>query len=192
LIFEGRKPSDLTRPMIRSILGKPESIDLDFKRTTYQNTGKPEKEWKIELFKDITSFANSNGGYLFIGVEERDNIYANNFLNIDNTIEVARQMYDLCMSHIYEKLIDDELVIEPYLVDTGINIIIARILPGQKKPYMVLFEDNMKFFIRCDNGREGTNRLMTMNEIRDACLSDKVLIKLTDIEKKIDYLNREE
>lgn len=189
MIFEGRRPSELSPTDIRSILGRREDIEIDFKQVAYSQTGKPENEWKLSLLKDVTAMANTNGGYLFIGVEETTTKQAHQFLNINNAQGIAKSMHGICLHYIYEKLVEDELTIEPYTVNDK-KIIIARILPGGNKPYMITYNDNTLFYMRCDNGHEGFNRAMTVKEIRDAFLKDAVLLGLNVIDKKMDHIIR--
>ena len=61
--------SELTYEDIEALtsLGEPESIMLDYKKTI-----SGANRDKAELAKDISAFANSQGGYLIIGVEERE------------------------------------------------------------------------------------------------------------------------
>jgi len=47
--------------------GVPEGLYHEYKLEIYGNSDKDKKE----LLKDISSFANSFGGHLFIGVEEK-------------------------------------------------------------------------------------------------------------------------
>ncbi|MDH2345513.1 ATP-binding protein [Bradyrhizobium sp. SSUT77] len=50
--------------------GVPEGVLVDYKRSTYGRTDNDVKEF----LKDISSFANTSGGHLIIGVDEKDGI----------------------------------------------------------------------------------------------------------------------
>lgn len=53
------------------VLGRtPENIRLEFKRDLYGNNDSSKKE----LLKDVSAFANSQGGHLIIGIEEQNGI----------------------------------------------------------------------------------------------------------------------
>ena len=67
-MFLTKPTSELTYEDIEALtsLGEPESIMLDYKKMISGS----ERD-KAELAKDICAFANSQGGYLVIGVEER-------------------------------------------------------------------------------------------------------------------------
>lgn len=67
-MFLTKPTSELTYEDIEALtsLGEPESIILDYKKTISGS----ERD-KAELAKDICAFADSQGGYLIIGVEER-------------------------------------------------------------------------------------------------------------------------
>jgi hypothetical protein len=50
--------------------GRPEGLAIEYKRDPYGNSGAEKKE----ALKDITSFANSAGGHLIIGMEEANGV----------------------------------------------------------------------------------------------------------------------
>ena len=67
-MFYTKPTSELTYEDIADLTtsGEPESISLDYKKMV-SGSGRE----KAELAKDICAFANSQGGYLVIGVEEK-------------------------------------------------------------------------------------------------------------------------
>lgn len=187
MIFDARRPSELSPSEVKGIIGREEDQELDFKAIYYQdNTRKDEQIWKLDLLKDVTSFANAKGGYLFIGVEEDNNDRATKFRNVENARDKSKSMFDICSRYIEEKLSADEIVIETYTVDANTEIIIVRILPAQKQPYMINFQDNTLFYKR--HGKK--NRSMTVSEIRDAFKEDEHLRKLEKMEKMLEHLIR--
>lgn len=66
----GKNFDDIDATTIQSLIdaSASESVHLDFKSETY---GKSDDD-KRELLKDITAFANTLGGHLVIGIEEKD------------------------------------------------------------------------------------------------------------------------
>ena len=50
--------------------GMPESVTMEYKRDTYGRND----EAKRELLKDVSSFANAQGGHLVIGIAEKDGV----------------------------------------------------------------------------------------------------------------------
>jgi len=66
----GKNFVDIDQATVQGLVdaGATESIHLDFKQKTYGNSDNDKKEF----LKDITSFANSLGGHLLIGMDEED------------------------------------------------------------------------------------------------------------------------
>jgi len=188
MIFDAKRPSHLSPAEVKSIIGREEDQELDFKTLAYQDLNKEEKIWKLDLLKDVTSFANAQGGYLFVGVEEDGNNRATKFRNVENARDKSKSIFDICSRYIEEKLSGDEIVIGPYTIDKKTEILIIRILPGQKQPYMINFQDNTLFYKRHGKG----NRVMTANEIRNAFMGDEQLRRLEKIEKMLGHLIRKE
>ncbi len=186
MLFNAKRPSELSPSEVKSIIGKEEDQQLDFKTVSYQDTSKTEEDWKLDLLKDVTSLANAQGGYLFIGVEEDGNDKAANFRNIDSARDKCKSIFDICYRYIEDKLTADEIVIEPYTIDKNTEVIIIRILPGQNQPYMINFQDNTLFYKR--HGK--SNRPMTISEIRDIFKSDEHLRRLEKIEKMLEHIIR--
>lgn len=186
MLFNAKRPSELSPNDVKSIIGREENQEIDFKQVAYRDTGKSANEWKLDLLKDVTSLANSHGGYLFIGVGEDANGRAVNFRNIENAQEKSRSIFDICYQHIEEKLTGEGIVVEPYTVDKSTEIIIIRILPGQNQPYMISFNKNTLFYKR--HGK--SNRTMTISEIRDIFKGDEQLRRLEKIEKMLEHLTR--
>jgi len=188
MIFNGKEPSEISPSEIRSLLGCRESIGLDFKQLAYSKCKKKGNERALSLLsllKDVASFANANGGYIIIGVIEEPKYTANKFINIEGAEKEIQKMYDICMEHINPKLTENELIIDIYSVEKEKEIIITRILPGSRKPYMVTYNNNTLFYIRRDNGRQGYNDQMTYDEIKKTFLQDLVLRKLDEVVHKV-------
>ena len=66
-IFDAISEADISE-LVSS--GVPESLTIEYKRDGYGKTD----EQKREALKDITAFANSHGGHLIIGVDEKDGL----------------------------------------------------------------------------------------------------------------------
>ncbi len=66
----GRNFDDIDDATMQELIraGASESVHLEFKRESYGKTVEDRKE----LLKDITAFANTLGGHLIIGMNEKD------------------------------------------------------------------------------------------------------------------------
>lgn len=67
----GRQPSEVTWELLQACVDAevPESEDLDWKGRLPWDTGKP--EWSTEWAKDVAAMANTAGGCLVYGIEEK-------------------------------------------------------------------------------------------------------------------------
>ncbi len=81
---------------IVSMIREGENINVDFKLTLFpEDSAKPPKTLRKELVKDLSAFANTDGGYLFIGIDDNGKVsgFASNDRLEQKTINVCR---DLC------------------------------------------------------------------------------------------------
>lgn len=58
-----------TESSLQELLGQPESIRREFKSGQLLEKN-PQEKWVEELSKEISAFANTEGGELFIGIDE--------------------------------------------------------------------------------------------------------------------------
>jgi predicted HTH transcriptional regulator len=70
MLFGGRRVADITEADIRGLLGTvAEGTGVDYKLAIGRND-----EAKREFGADTTSFANTEGGYILVGLDEVDGI----------------------------------------------------------------------------------------------------------------------
>lgn len=125
-----------------------ESLTLDFKSEPY------EKNDKSELLKDVTAMANAEGGYIIIGVDERNQ---NRIFQLqDSTIKDSIKRYrDWCADSIQPRLLD----LEVYSLTIGDNpLIVIQIPKGGKKPYCYEINKMMFFKIRVSDSTRDMRR----------------------------------
>lgn len=67
LDFEAVSESDLAELVTGQV---PEGLHLDYKRDTYGSSDSD----KRELLKDVSAFANANGGHIVIGMDEIEGV----------------------------------------------------------------------------------------------------------------------
>src|SRR5690348_2352099 len=68
--FEAVSESDLMELVTGQV---PEGLHLDYKRDSYG----PREDDKKELLKDVSAFANANGGHIVIGMDEAEGVAFN-------------------------------------------------------------------------------------------------------------------
>jgi Putative DNA-binding domain len=128
-------------------VGIPEGLVIEYKRDIY---GKSDEN-KKEALKDISSFANSFGGHLIIGIDEQNSIPTkiSPIKDIDQDIVIQR----------LENLIRD--AIEPRITGVKIRAIsiknggfitIIRIPKSWNPPHRVRYKNTNRFYVRNSSG----------------------------------------
>jgi hypothetical protein len=124
----------------------PEGLRLDFKLTIY---GRSDAD-KRELLKDISSFANSQGGHLIIGVEEAAGVATRIAgLDIDTDAEILR--IEQIVRSATEPPIPGIRIRSIKLAD-GKSVLILRVPRSWNPPHRVTFQGINKFYTRHSAG----------------------------------------
>lgn len=156
-----KKFDDISSEDIKHLIdiGYKERQRIEYKREAYGNNDQQKKE----MLSDVSSMANASGGYLIIGIEEKDHIPVK-VQNVDKADEVRIKIENSCMSNIEPHIA--ELRGKVIKMDSGENIIIFHIPRSSSKPHMINFKGINQFWIRHNDHKDK----MTVEEIRDACL----------------------
>ena len=97
-----------------------ENIHLDYKRSSAADPSRP-----VEIAKDVSSFANSDGGVLIYGVEEEHGLP----VRIDEGVDPAKcskeRFEDIITSHITPRV--DDVRITPFYADSGGAIFVVQV-----------------------------------------------------------------
>jgi hypothetical protein len=139
--------SALTYEDIRSLTlaGENESVMLDYKKSIAAT----ERE-KGEIAKDISAFANSQGGYLIIGVEEKDGKPVDPPCGTDRMLgrqKVEEWIGQVANSNIAQRVPMDMKVLAMPESDT--KCVIAIHVPMSiRMPHMVTFERDNRYYRR--------------------------------------------
>ena len=146
---------------IQSLLSNqvPESEVIDYKRDCY---GRKEKD-KRELLKDVSSFANSRGGHIIIGVDESAGvpikiIGINVKVNIDAEIQFMVQVINNGFDPAYTSV-----QVRTVVSDNGIRCLVMDIPRSLIAPHRIAFGKYHKFFVRDSNGKHEA----TMPELKN-------------------------
>ncbi len=126
--------------------GATESVHLDFKRATY---GKLDGD-KKELLKDISSFANSLGGHLVIGVDEEEGA-ASAIVALEN-VGVEQEL--LRLEQIVRAGIEPTIVglrIKRVPVGDG-DVIVIQVPRSFNPPHRVIFKGSNRYHARNSSG----------------------------------------
>jgi len=140
--FDDKRASDITGDDLMGIIGVPEDEWLEFKQIGYLGDGTK----GAELAKDISAMANAGGGYILIGVSEK-NERASGFCSVTKIEAETDHIRDQCLQRIEPRLVGLEIV--PKSVPTGgtPTVLIIRIPHGEASPYGFK-SDNRTVFVR--------------------------------------------
>jgi hypothetical protein len=123
----------------------PESVRIDYKRQTYGANA------SREFLKDVSALANTQGGYLLLGVEEADGLPT-------KVCGVPREGIDMHIQRM-ESLMRDGL--EPRIIGTSIkrisvssdsDVIAAYVPRSMSAPHRVVAQGINRFYVRNSNG----------------------------------------
>jgi hypothetical protein len=141
----------------------PEGLYLDYKR---ELSSGPNKDWKRELLKDITGFANSAGGVILLGIDEPDGrSVSDRMLGIENAAEVSRSIEQVTVASIDPPIAG--LTVVPVATDDSRGCIAIYIPASFSRPHMVHHSGHRGFYAR---NSEAIFQMST-HEIREAVLS---------------------
>ena len=130
-----------------------EGYHLDFKG----EFGNPDKA-KKELAKDISAFANSDGGFLIVGIDKNNNI-----VGIERTIQ--NKPIDEWINQILNSNVEPQVFyFDPKIIPLPNNekiLVVIHIPESTKKPHMVTEWNN--YFIRVNDSSKSANH----SQVRD-------------------------
>jgi len=183
MIFEGKPTRDIAAAELRKLVedNVSEDRDLDFKREAYPQSDGGTRE----LTKDVTAFANADGGYIILGVEEDGQGRARAFHNVDNAEVVRQSMIDRCLVRIEPRL--RELDIGLFDIDSN-SVLVVRVPESDQKPHCAKPDaEHHSFWRRYEDG----NKLMTTAEIRECFEGYRVERALAEIHRELGVVWRE-
>ncbi len=126
----------------------PEGLTLDYKRDPYGNADSD----KRELLKDVSSFANSQGGHLVIGIAEQNGVpTAIDGLNGINQDDEVLRLEQIIRSGIEPRIVD----VRTRAIDlaNGNCAIVIRIHTSWNPPHRVSFGGRNSFWLRNSAGK---------------------------------------
>lgn len=140
-----RQATDLNEAHLLNFLRAkiPEGLYLDYKRDLSGNR----RERYREFLKDVTAFANAQGGDIFIGVNEPSDEMDENqqIVGIDQGDSIAHDLERLTSSSIDPPI--PGLIIRPVPLSRGQFAILAHVPPSLSRPHMVAHEGHRVFYV---------------------------------------------
>ena len=146
----------MNKKEILSLIKTGEGHNLEFKES-----------FSSEIYKEICSFANANGGRILLGVTDKNKIKC-----IEITNRLKSQIHDLVRNF------DPKIEVSIKEVD---RILVINVPEGKNKPYSV----NGRFYLR-----QGTNsQQLSRDEIRDFFQKEGKITFDEKIDAKFDFKN---
>jgi len=102
---------------------------------------------KKEFLKDVSGFANASGGYLILGVEEKDGA-PNKICGVNKNI--GNQKIDEWINNVLISNLDEKVQFEIKVLDLNQRsvVVVLYIPESPKKPHMVTFQSKNTYYIR--------------------------------------------
>ena len=118
-------------------LGLEEGAQIDYKEAL---SGTSKKEAYKEFLKDISAFANANGGLLIIGVKEPDDglPIEKQIVGLTDGINLAKDLERVAATSIDPRI--PGLLIKTIQLPNNTYVIIVFIPPSMNKPHMVSYK----------------------------------------------------
>ena len=153
---------------LQALIANPvrEKRTIDYKVQTYGNSHAQHRE----LLADVSSFANSVGGDLAIGIQEKGGVPVSlpgvQLASVDDEIQRLQQ---ILLYGLEPRLSGVE--IHPASLSNGNHVLVIRVLRSWNVPHRVVLQGHDKFYARDTNGKHPMN----VDELRDAfSLADRV------------------
>jgi len=164
-----KKLEDITIEDLRQLVENNviEKKTLEYKSQLPENTDSAKKEF----LADVSSFANTLGGDLIIGIKEKGGVLNKSVgFEIDNLdAEIAR------LENMMRDGISPRMSVELHIVDEEQNkkVLVIRVKASLETPHRVVFKGHDKFYRRNSNGKYP----MDVEELKTAFLQSSSLIE---------------
>lgn len=169
MLFRGTPIDELTKDHLKSLVKDKvrEGPRLEFKREMYKHNPDDTRE----MLRDISAMANSEGGFLLIGVGEDEEGTAIATPGIENAETEAARLTSSCLDSIDPRIQG----LNTKLIEVGEDrhVILALIAPSASRPHMITYRGLNQFWARHD--RQKTK--MSTHEIREAVLRREELMQ---------------
>jgi hypothetical protein len=143
---------DVSEADLRDVIEaeKPEGVDIEYKRDPYGGSDADKKE----ALKDITSFANTNGGHLIIGMDETGGI-PNAMVGVAESETLIQRLESLMRDGVEPRLVGVRT--RPIPLEHGGAVIVVRIPRSWNPPHRVRTGNSNRFWVRNSSGAHEAN-----------------------------------
>lgn len=151
MIFDNRRISEIEPQELINLVGvQEENLWIDFKQKDYHRDPNDLEKHKREICKDVTAMANAEGGYILIGVSEKNKI-ARSFFTVSDVTKVAQSIKSICQQYIDAPILNLEVEQYPHPLqwkDRNIELVIIHIPPSERKPHGFQWKGTTNFVKR--------------------------------------------
>ena len=149
MIFDNRRISEITPQELIDLIGnQEENLWIDFKQQDYHRDSEDIEKYKREICKDVTAMANTEGGYILIGVSETNKI-AHGFFTVPDANKVATSIRDTCLQFIDPRIPNLEVELSSFQWnDNEITLVIIHIPPSEMHPHSFKWGGSTNFVKR--------------------------------------------
>lgn len=184
MIFDGKPTSEITPADIEAVLRDriEEDAFVDYKARPYAR----DPNGIHELVKDVSAFANAQGGYLIIGIGEEAGALRRpgGIVNVEDAETTRRWMIDHCIEKIEPRL--PELDIRAIRVNEN-TVLVCRVPESAQKPHCAKPDREHHYFWR---RYEDGNRIMTVPEIRECLEGGRTVRELAELRREFAQLRQ--
>ena len=154
MIFDNcrRRISEITDQELIDLIGYQEEDQwIDFKQQGYHQDPTDQEEYKREICKDVTAMANAEGGYILIGVQEKNGI-AKGFFSVPDPDKITRSINSVCLQSIEPRIRNLEVKTRSFeWAGKDITIVIIHIPPSDLRPHGFRWKGSTNFVKRYGN-----------------------------------------
>lgn len=125
---------------------QPEGLNLEFKRDIYGNSDAE----KREFLKDLSSFANSSGGHLLIGIDEHQGAARAITPIVGDPDVTLQRLEQIARAGLEPRLVG--LQIRAIQITAGGFIYLIRVPKSWNPPHRVSYQNTSRFYIRSSAG----------------------------------------
>ncbi len=140
--------SDISLRDIQELIDNavPEGKYLEYKASAYGGADKDKKEF----LKDVSAFANADGGHLIIGLSENEGVAA----SVQPIREAVADDHILRLENILRDGIEPRIStyeIKTLSTSNDGHVVIIRVAPSATRPHRVCYGNSNKFYTRNAN-----------------------------------------
>ena len=147
-----RPISKITDQELKDLIGnQEENLWIDFKQRDYHRDPDDQEKHKREICKDVTAMANAEGGYIFIGIQEKHEI-AQGFFTVTNPDQIVEDVSNVCRQSIEPAI--QHLDVKKRSFEwhgAQVTLVVIHIPPSEMRPHGFKWKGSFNFVRRYED-----------------------------------------